>query len=346
MLRKSIGISAAVFLLVFTSSGAFGAKVESINFGYSETYPTMTNAIRFSNNLTYGWWSANVKRYNVEDATGIPYSYHDGYVETIGGTHTAAQAAARWRSILTGGGDSWIPNGGGAASIIGTPTIILLDEVGTGFKDSEQGPALKSALQQFIALGGTRSQIVILASPGLSMGSGVVAANYSNVIYCANNYCRWFVLELYTTQNGFLTGYDPDSPTVYRGVGDAYLASRLTFGIRNWTTTMGVSATRVMPMIQVCSVADQGQSNFYKYMNRQFWFMANGWYNAAHSGSDANIKTALKNGIGSWTWTPGTGQYELPTSNTTRDTYFEKYLAWYSAGQNTTMHSDGVTPPP
>lgn len=332
---------------------AAARAVESIHFGYDESHASMTDAIRLSSRIGYTWWSANTKRYNVEDGSGIPYSYHDGYVEWIGAksgtSKTPQDAANRWKSILDGNGDPWT---GQSGTVIGDPTIILLDEVTTRFKDvvdgdglGGQGPALKQALAAFIALGGTRSQIVILCSPSLSMGTGIVASQYDDLKYCANNYCRFFVLEVYVTQKGFLTGYDPDE-TTYRGTGDTYLANRLTYGIRNWTTTVGVTAGRVMPMILISNRADEAATNYYKFLNRCMWFMANGWYNASHSGVDANIKTALRNGVGSYNWTPGTGDYQLITSNTTRDTFLEKYIMWYCVGGNLNAHSDGVTPPP
>lgn len=81
-------------------------------------------------------------------------------------------------------------------------------------------------------------------------------------------------------------------------------------------------------------------------MNRCFWFMANGWYNGARTAVDANIKTAMRNGVSSYTWYPGTGDYELATNKTTRDTFHEKYNMWYCVGGNTAAHSDGLAPPP
>lgn len=337
------------FLLIAFSPGSANA-VESIHFSYSESYPTQTDAIRLSTRIGYTWFSSNVRKYNVENGQTIPYAYHDGYVEWIGApsgtSKTPAEAAARWRSILTGGGDPWT---GQSGATIGTPTVILLDELTTGFDDAGQGPELRSALQQFIALGGTRSQIVILCSPALSMGSGVIGSNYDDVKYCANNYCRFFVLEVYVTMKGFMTGYDPDE-TAFRGTGDTYLANRLSFGVRNWTTTIGVDAQRVMPMLLVCNRADKNGSggsyaNYYKFLNRCMWFLANGWYNAAHSGVDANVKTALRNGVGTYTWAVGSGDYQI-TLNANRDTYVEKYIMWYSVGGNLSAHADGVTAPP
>ena len=342
-------LSAVVSLCLIWCLTPIAHAVESIHFQYQESYPTQTDAIRLSTRIGYTWFSSNVKKYNVENGAGVPYAYHDGYVEWIGATSgttkTPADAAARWRSILTGGGDPWT---GQSGATIGTPTIILLDEITMNFTDAAQGPSLKSALQQFIALGGTKSQIVILVSPALSMSTGSVASDYDDLKYCANNYCRYFVLEVYVTMKGFLTGYDPDE-TAYRGTGDTYLSNRLTYGIRKWTTTFGVTASKVMPMILVCNRADKNGSggsyaNYYQFLNRCMWFMANGWYTAAHA-SDANVKTALRNGVGTYTWEVGSGDYQI-TLNANRDTFVEKYIQWYSVGGNLAAHSDGVTPPP
>ncbi|MEO6434694.1 MAG: hypothetical protein ABIP55_02890 [Tepidisphaeraceae bacterium] len=317
--------------------------VESVHFGYAEANPTMTDAIRLSTRIGYAWWSLNSPKLNPENSGAIPYSYHDGYPNLIGTTLTAQAASDRWKSILDGNGDTYT---GVSGAVIGTPTIILLDELSDLHKDTAQGPALKQALQIFTTTTGyNKNHIVIACSPAISMGSGVIKANYDDVIFCANNYCRWFIIEVYVTQKGYLTGYDPDE-TTYRGKGDTYLANRLTFGLRNWTTTMGVSASKVMPMFLISNRADEGGTNFYKFLNRCFWFTANGWYNAAHSGVDANVKAALRNGVGSYTWAPGTGDYQLITSATTRDIYHEKYIMWYSVGGNLAAHADGLAPLP
>jgi hypothetical protein len=316
--------------------------VESIHFGYQEANPTLTDDIRLSTRIGYAWWSANTKRYNVENGSGIPYSYHDGYVEWIGVSKTPTQAAQRWQSILNGQGDPWT---GASGLTVGMPTIILLDEINSNFKNSGQGPALREALRLFIVyFGGNRSQIVALASPAISQGTGVTASNYGDVIYSANNYLRFLALEVYCSHKGYITGYDPGDPT-FRGTDDTYLANRLAFGIRNWTTTMGVSASRIMPMFAISNWAEsQGTTSksFYKFLNRQFWFLANGWYNASHSGVDANIKTALRNGVGSYNWAPGTSDWQLTPSKTTRDSFHEKYIMWYSVGGNLNAHGDGV----
>lgn len=338
--RFFVALLAAVLAI-----GSFAAPpalaVESFHFGYSESFPAMTNAIRLSGQIGYAWWSANKKRYNVEPPqAGIPYSYHDGYPNLIGTTFTPQYAAARWKQILDGNGDPYTQQTGAQ---IGKPTIILVDEVASIHQDTAQGPALRQALQIFTTTPPyNRNHIVLLCSPGISQGSGVIKSNYDDVIFCANNYCRYFVLEVYVTQTGFNTGHEPGGTGNIYGKGDAYLANRLTFGIRNWTTTMGVNSSRVMPMILINNNADVGYTNFYKFMNRCFWFMANGWYNAAHSGVDANIKAALRNGVGSYSWDPD----QLNTGTTTRDTYFERYLKYYSVDGFLTAHPDGLSPPP
>ena len=303
------------------------AAVESVNFGYDATLPSATDAIRLSTRIGYAWFSQNQVNTNPENGNQIPYAYHDGYVEQVGiGTFDSVYAKNRWKSILDGNGD---PYTGATGAQIGRPTIIILDEVNTNFTDSGQGPALRNALSSFVATTGyTRANIAMLFGPSLSMGTGVVGSNYTKIKEAANNFVRFTCLEVYVTQQGFLTGYDPGDP-VYRNTGDTYLANRLTFGIRNWTTTIGLDATRVRPMIQIDNRAAQGSNNdFYQFMNRCFWFMANGWYNAAHSGVDANIKTALRGGVGSYTWAPGSGLDQL-TPNANRDTYFEKYEWFY-----------------
>ncbi len=340
----------SAFALLFALVPAGSARaVESIHFGYEDAYPIQTDAIRLSTRIGYAWWSANQKRYNVENGSGIPYSYHDGYVEWIGApsgtTKTPTDAANRWNSILSGNGDPWT---GQSGAVIGTPTIILLDECGTIFKDALQGAELRQALDLFDAMPNrTPSQIVILLSPSLSMGTGTVASDYDDLKYCANNKCRFLVTEVYVTMKGFNTGTDPGETTNH-GTGDTYLANRLTYGIRKWTTTLGVSATKVMPMILVSNYADKNGSggtyvNYYKFLNRCMWFMANGWYNGARTAVDANIKTALRNGVGTYNWTVGAGDYQL-NYNGSRDTYFEKYLMWYSVGGNLNAHADGLYP--
>jgi len=331
-------------VLVLAMFAAASARaVETYNYGYVESTPALTDAIRLSTRIGYTWFTAHRKQYSVENGAGVPYAYHDGYVGWVGAQKTPAEAVARWKSILDGNGDPWTGEGG---NLTGQPTIILLDEVNSDFKDNLQGPALRSALHAFAnAPGYNKSQIVVLASPDLSMGSGVIASNYNDLIYCANNYCRMFVLEVYVTHQGFNTGYDPGEST-FRGTGDTYLANRLTFGIRNWTTTMGVSATKVAPMILVSNRADLGGVNFYKFMNRSFWFMANGWYNGSRTGTDSNIRTAMRHGVSSYSWYPGTGDYQLSTGKTTRDIFFEKYNMWYCVGGKTAAHSDGLAPQP
>ena len=49
--------------------------------------------------------------------------------------------------------------------------------------------------------------------PGSFARVRLEAANYADVIFSVNNYMRFMCLEVYVTQKGFLTGYDPDETT-------------------------------------------------------------------------------------------------------------------------------------
>ncbi|MSU60096.1 MAG: hypothetical protein EXS35_18315 [Pedosphaera sp.] len=226
--------------------------VESIHYGLDgvDAHPQLTDALRLSKRIGQAWWVSHAKHFNPENGAAIPYAYHDGYVEWVGETNrilrgqlldtSPAACALRWHQIKTGQGDSWT---GEAGAQTGTPEIIVLDEINSGFKDHLRGPALREALRIYTTQYGDKKHIVLLASPGLSMGQGVVAANYGDVIYCANHYVRSFGLELYCSFEGFMTGTDPGGQSGL-GTGDAYLANRLAFGLRNWTTTMGVKPAK------------------------------------------------------------------------------------------------------
>ena len=114
--------------------------IESVHFGFDSTNAAMTDAIRLSTRTGTNWWSLNTVRLNPENTTPLPYAYHDGYVELIGEGKTPAEAAERWFDIRHGLGDPWT---GATPLEVGLPSIILLDEITTSFKDSGQGPALE-----------------------------------------------------------------------------------------------------------------------------------------------------------------------------------------------------------
>jgi hypothetical protein len=348
MYRRKIRpfVHALVLLgLVWLIAPRARAGVESVNFGYDSTLPSATDAIRTSTRIGYAWFSQNQPHTNPENGNTIPYAYHDGYVENIGvGTFDAIYAKNRWKSILDGNGD---PFTGATGAQVGHPTIIILDEVNPNFDDAHQGPLLRNALSSFCGTTGyTRASIAMLFSPALSMGN-YPAASYTKMIEATNNFVRFTCVEVYVTQQGFLTGYDPEDSVNFRGKGDTYLANRLTFGIRHWTTTNGCDPLRIKPMFQVDDRAAYGSNNnFYQFLNRCVWFTANGWYNGTHSGVDANIKTAFRQGVGSYTWSQfGTGLDKL-TPNANRDTYFEKYEWFYCTNGALSAHSDGLLPPP
>ena len=325
---KAIPIACAAALVVLPQLGRTCFAVESIHFGYIDAEPAMTNSLRLPTRDGTLWWSANKQRYNAEDGLPVAYSYHDGYVENgffiNGTTHTAAEAAARWRSIMTGNGDPWT---GVSGAQIGTPSIIILDELVANFTDGGNGTLLRNALQTYLTYpGATRNDIAAFLSPGFCQSTSIVLSNYDDLVYSANNYLRSIQLELYATEANFNSG------------GETYLASQFGAPLRKWTTTFGVSASRVQPTLLVSNLADAAGGNYPAFLNRQFQFMANGWYTAGHA-FDANVATALRNGVSSYTWTPGTADYQLLTSETLRDAYFEEFLNWYSVQGNTTLNN-------
>ncbi len=324
--------------LVVSASG-----VESVHFGFNSTNAAMTDAIRLSTRTGTNWWSQNTQRLNPEDNNPIPYSYHDGYVENIGNSvnpMTPAFAADRWYKLMHGQGDTWT---GVSAATAGFPKIILLDEIATGFTVAGQGPALQEALRLYLTnSGASRNDIIGYAGRSVSLTANI--GNYTNVVYCAKNYLRFLALEVYVTQEGFTTGYERDQPGVYRGTNDAYLVNRFVAPIRQWLTA-GVAPTRLMPIVAVANFGDANGTTtkpFYKFLNRQFWFLANGWYTSDHSLIDTNLQAVLRNGVGNYTWTPGTNTWNLMTNQTDLDTHYENYLKWYCVDGHLDPHPDGV----
>ena len=166
-------------------------------------------------------------------------------------------------------------------------------------------------------------------SPGVTRTTS--NSSYSKVINAVNNYLRRGCLELYMSHEAYVTGGNNSGYNPNRLKGDAYLNGWLGDPIRRWTSA-GMSASRMMPVLAVSNVMDsQGTTtkSFYKFLNRQFWWLANGRYGNNQTG-DQGIITAMRNGVGSYSWTPdpaGSGTYSwvLSTTTTTRDTYFEKY---------------------
>ena len=310
------GLSSTTLALLLAPPGALA--VESIHFGYSDPDPAMTDSLRLPTRDGTFWWSANKQRYNAEDNSPVAYSYHDGYVENsffLGTTHTASEAAARWRSIMTGNGDPWT---GATAAQIGTPQIIILDELVSSFTDGGDGTLLRNALQLYLQYpGATRNDIAAFLSPGFCQSTSIQLSNYDDLVYSANNYLRSIQLELYATEPNFNSG------------GDTYLASQLGAPLRKWTTSFGVAASRVQPTLLVSNFASTGGSSYPLFLNKQFQFMANGWYTAAHA-VDNNVRTAMRTGVSSYTWTPGINDYQLVSTETLRDAYFEEFLNWYS----------------
>ncbi len=319
-----------------------GLQVENIQVGFDATAPALTDALRLSGRTGVNWWSMNTPRFNPEDGAALPYAFHDGYVEWIGAanspTRTPAEAALRWYMILNGQGDPWT---GASAASIGHPAIILLDEVTTDFKDTLQGPALQEALWIYITqYGGSRDDIVAYLQRSASLTA--TPNLYNNLIYCANNYLRFLALEVYCSHQGFITGTDGDGNNIGL-TDDAYLASRLAMPFKRWADA-GVAPLRLVPILSPSNFASYPgyAKSFNKFLNRQFWFLANGWYNSAHSGVDPNIKTALRNGVGTYKWSPGTTVWTLLTTETSRDDAFEAYLHWYCVDGHLDAHPDGV----
>ena len=78
-----------------------------------------------------------------------------------------------------------------------------------------------------------------------------------------------------------------------------------------------------MPVLAVSNIAEsQGSTSkgFYKFLNRQFWWMAGGRYGNNQTG-DPGIM-AVRNGVGSYSWTPdpaGSGSKSWVLSTTTHN---------------------------
>jgi hypothetical protein len=317
-----------------------GHAVESVHFGFDSTNAALTDAIRLSTRTGTNWWSLNTPRLNPENLTPLPYAYHDGYVELIGVSKTPAEAADRWFKIKNGLGDPWT---GATPLEVGLPSLILLDEITTSFKDSGQGPALQEALSLYLTNAfASRSDIAGIASRSVSLTPNNNL--YTNVIYCASNSLRWLALELYATQQGFVTGYERDQPTVFRGTNDAYLINRYVTPIHRWLEA-GIPADRLLPIFTTSNYGDANGTTdkpFYKFLNREFWVCANGWFTNDHSLVDSRIATVLRNGVGSYSWSAGTGTWNVPATETNRDSYFESYVNWYCVNGRTDPHPDGV----
>src|ERR1041385_3747621 len=141
--RLALGIAGLVGLVFLTRAQA----IENIHFGFNSTNANLTDAIRLSTRTGTNWWSLNTTRLNPENNLPLPYAYHDGYVELIGDAKPPADAAQRWFMIKNGLGDPWT---GATPLDAGLPSIILLDEITTAFKDTNQGPALRLALELYI----------------------------------------------------------------------------------------------------------------------------------------------------------------------------------------------------
>ena len=324
------------------SPGSPGMTVESVHFGFNASYPGMTDALRLSARTGPNWWSLNTTRQNPEDSADIPYAYHDGYVEWIGAasapTRTPAEAALRWYMILHEQGDPWT---GATPATVGHPAIILLDEVTTNFKDTLQGPALQEALRIYLTqYGGSRDDIIAYLQRSASLTA--TPNLYSSLTYCANNYLRYLALEVYCSHQGFITGVDADGNNIGL-TDDAYLATRMALPIKRWADA-GTSPLRLLPVLALSNFAGYSgyAKPFQKFLNRQFWFLANGWYDAGHTAVDPNIKTALRNGMATYTWGPGTGVWQLDSAELSRDVYHEQYIRWYCVDGHLDAHPDGV----
>jgi hypothetical protein len=179
-----------------------------------------------------------------------------------------------------------------------------------------------------------------MISPGLSQQL-VTPSDYNDLMYCANSRLRWVGLELYCSYSEFRNG---------RGglTGDDFLARYLTKPIWNWTTNVGMFTTRVHAVLKVTNDADgTGRTDFHKYLNREFWMMANGWTNAAHTTVSANVKAVLREGVGAYSFTPGTApDSQLDPSITARDSHHKQFVKWYCADGNTAPHVYGLAPLP
>ena len=188
--------------------------------------------------------------------------------------------------------------------------------------------------------GGSRDDIVVYLQRSASLAA--TPANYSRLIYCANNYLRYVALEVYCSHKGFITGTDADNNHIGQ-TDDAYLAARMALPIKRWTDA-GTSPYRLLPVLATSNFATYTNyaKPFQKFLNRQFWFLANGWYDSGHTAANANIKIALRNGIGTYTWGPGTNVWQLNTNELTRDTCLEQYTRWYCVDGHLDAHPDGV----
>lgn len=326
--------------------------VESIHFGYNAGHLTMTDSLRLSSRVGTVYWSQNSRKPNPENGATIPYAYHDGYIEDLGTPQipTSAALAQRWREIMTGQGDS---RTGVSGAAIGVPDMIILDELNSNFRDHLRGPLFREALRLYTlpvahgGFGGSTNDIVAFIQPGVTQGPGVGNGQYSDVIYAANHYMRGLALEMYTTHSGYLTGIESPTNQTQYPTGDAYLAQRLTGPLRNWLNA-GLGALQAMPILSVSNIADAAGHDFNAFLNRQFWFMANGRYSTNPAQIDVRIRNAMRQGVGSYTWTPdvdGTdAPYRLDVNVTTRDAYFEAFLKWYSVDGNTALHNMVVDP--
>ena len=320
-----------------------GKQVESFHYAFDVTEPGLTDALRLSERTGVNYWVLSTGKVSPETGTAVPYAYSDGYVEWIGEAGhvvdtSPAGAALRWYKIKNGQGDIWT---GASAATVGFPAVITLDEVTTNFKDTLQGPALQEALRIYLTqYGGSRDDIIayLQRSASLSATPGL----YSHLIFCANNYLRGLALEVYCSQQGFVTGVDSDGNNIGQ-TDDAYLATRLALPFKRWADA-GVSPFRLMPVMASGNFGGYpGYAKpYYKFLNRQFWFLANGWYNSTHSGVDPNIQFALRNGVSTYKWQAGTNVWMLVNTETNRDSYHEKYLRWYCVDGNTNAHPDGV----
>lgn len=346
-MAKIAGVRIWALMLVAATCADTSSAVESIHFGYTASHPAQTDAIRLSTRIGTAYWSQNRQNVNPENGADIPYAYHDGYIEDLGTTliPTAAAMAQRWRNIMTGQGDS---RTGVSGASIGEPDLIILDELNSNFEDANRGPLFREALRLYTlpvaqgGFGGSRNDIVAYMQPGLSQGTGVTNGRYDDVIFAANNYMRALALEVYATEDGFRTGIESTTNSTQYPTGDAYLGVRLTGPLRNWMNR-GLSETRLHPILNVSNIADANVNrDFNSFLNREFWFMANGRYSDNPTQVDLRIQTAMRRGVGSYTWAADVDNdddpYQLLTAQVARDAYFESLLAWYSAVGNTSTY--------
>lgn len=320
-----------------------GWQVESVHYAFDVTEPGLTDALRLSDRTGVNFWALSTSKASPETGVAVPYAYSDGYVEWIGEAGhvvdtSPAGAALRWYKIKNGQGDIWT---GASAAAVGYPAVITLDEVTTNFKDTLQGPALQEALRIYLTqYGGSRDDIIaflqrsasLTATPGL----------YSHLIFCVNNYLRGLALEVYCSQQGFVTGVDADGNNIGL-TGDSYLTTRLALPFKRWADA-GVSPVRLFPVVASGNFGGYPGyvKPFNKFLNRQMWFLANGWYNSTHTGVDPNVQLALRNGVGAYKWQVGTTVWQLVNTEANRDAYFEKYVRWYCVDGHLDAHPDGV----